>query len=166
MPCSAGRAGLQIGTGRALLGAPIFWVEVLLVYLITFSLRFAERSARWLFFPNDDMVLAERELQVRECVSCFSLVSKSLFIQLASDFRMTTWCWPTASCRCAASDCVCLVQIASCLAPSMLVHPPKLAVGNGEGSAGMKGIGLCEMTSDTASSAKWFAPRGMARQRL
>jgi hypothetical protein len=40
-------------------------VEVLLVYLITFSLRFAERSARWLFFPNDDMVLAEREQQVR-----------------------------------------------------------------------------------------------------
>ena len=36
------------------------------MYLITFSLRFAERSARWLFFPNDDMVLAERELQVRE----------------------------------------------------------------------------------------------------
>lgn len=60
-----GCAALQIGTGRALLGAPIFWVEVLLVYIITFSLRFAERSARWLFFPNDDMVLAERELQAR-----------------------------------------------------------------------------------------------------
>ncbi len=59
------RAGAQIGTGRALLGAPIFWVEVLLVYLVTFSLRFAERSARWLFFPNDDMVLAEREIEVR-----------------------------------------------------------------------------------------------------
>ncbi|KAK9839881.1 hypothetical protein WJX81_008363 [Elliptochloris bilobata] len=54
----------MIGTGRALLGAPIFWVEVLLVYMITFSLRFAERSARWLFFPNDDMVLAEREMEL------------------------------------------------------------------------------------------------------
>ncbi len=59
------RTGAQIGTGRALLGAPIFWAEVLLVYLVTFSLRFAERSARWLFFPNDDMVLAEREIEVR-----------------------------------------------------------------------------------------------------
>ena len=39
------------------------------MYLITFSLRFAERSARWLFFPNDDMVLAERELQVRKRIT-------------------------------------------------------------------------------------------------
>ena len=35
--------------------------ELFIVWLITFSLRYAERSVRWLFFPNDTMILAESE---------------------------------------------------------------------------------------------------------
>ena len=31
------------------------------MYIVTFSLRYMERAVRWLFFPNDDMVLAEVE---------------------------------------------------------------------------------------------------------
>lgn len=36
-------------------------MELILVYIITFSLRYVERAARWLFYPNDDMILAEWE---------------------------------------------------------------------------------------------------------
>jgi hypothetical protein len=36
---------------------PHFWLELLLVYVLTFSLRFLERAARWLFYPNDNMIL-------------------------------------------------------------------------------------------------------------
>lgn len=40
---------------------PMFWMELIIVYIITFSVRYLERSVRWLFFPNDDMILAEVE---------------------------------------------------------------------------------------------------------
>ncbi len=41
------------------MATPAFWIQVLLIYIITFSVRFAERACRWLFHPNDTMVLAE-----------------------------------------------------------------------------------------------------------
>jgi len=44
---------------------PRFWLQIVMVYFITFSLRFCERAARWLFYPNDSMVLAELERLVR-----------------------------------------------------------------------------------------------------
>ena len=55
----------QIGVGQTLMATPRFWLQILLVYIIAFSLRVAERAARWLFFPNDNMVLAEIERAVR-----------------------------------------------------------------------------------------------------
>jgi len=45
--------------GETLMATPAFWIQVLLIYIITFSVRFAERACRWLFHPNDTMVLAE-----------------------------------------------------------------------------------------------------------
>ena len=39
---------------------PNFWLELLLVYCCTFSLRYLERAARWLFYPNDNMILVRR----------------------------------------------------------------------------------------------------------
>ena len=47
------------------MATPRFWLQILLVYIIAFSLRVVERAARWLFFPNDNMVLAEIERVVR-----------------------------------------------------------------------------------------------------
>ena len=56
----------QIGVGQTLMATPRFWLQLLLVYIIAFSLRVVERAARWLFFPNDNMVLAEIERVVRK----------------------------------------------------------------------------------------------------
>ena len=53
---------MQYGVGINLLGAPNFWLEVIVVYITTFSMRFLERSIRWLYFPNDSMILAEAEV--------------------------------------------------------------------------------------------------------
>ena len=36
-------------------------MELIIVYIVTFSVRYLERAVRWLFFPNDDMILAEVE---------------------------------------------------------------------------------------------------------
>ncbi len=55
---AATRAAAQIGVGETLMATPAFWIQVLLIYIITFSVRFAERAWRWLFHPNDTMVLA------------------------------------------------------------------------------------------------------------
>ena len=40
---------------------PNFWMELILIYVVTFSARFLERSVRWLFMPNDSMLLFEIE---------------------------------------------------------------------------------------------------------
>ena len=48
----------QVGMAYKIFSEPHFWLELLLVYVIAFSLRYLERSARWLFYPNDNMILA------------------------------------------------------------------------------------------------------------
>lgn len=55
------RMCLQIGVALRIFSSPAFWMELILVYIVTFSLRYCERALRWLFFPNDDMILAEAE---------------------------------------------------------------------------------------------------------
>lgn len=40
---------------------PNFWMQLILIYIVTFSARFLERAVRWLFFPNDSMLLFEIE---------------------------------------------------------------------------------------------------------
>jgi len=51
----------QAGVGVNLLSAPLFWLQLALIYLLTFSSRLAERGVVWLYRPRDDMVLAEME---------------------------------------------------------------------------------------------------------
>ncbi len=51
----------QIGVAVRIFSTPGFWMELILVYIVTFSVRYLERAVRWLFFPNDDMILAEVE---------------------------------------------------------------------------------------------------------
>ena len=61
--------GVQIGVAVKAFSQPNFWLELILIYLVTFSARFLERSLRWLFAPNDSMLLFEieatREQQAR-----------------------------------------------------------------------------------------------------
>ena len=56
---------VQIGVAIKAFAQPNFWVELILIYIVTFSARFLERSLRWLFAPNDSMLLFEIEA-VRE----------------------------------------------------------------------------------------------------
>lgn len=51
----------QSGVGVNLLSSSLFWMQLLLIYALTFSSRLAERGCVWLFRPRDDMVLAEME---------------------------------------------------------------------------------------------------------
>ena len=53
---------LQIGVAVKAFSQPNFWLELILIYLATFSARFLERSLRWLFAPNDSMLLVEIEV--------------------------------------------------------------------------------------------------------
>jgi hypothetical protein len=52
---------MQIGVALKAFSQPNFWVELILIYIVTFSARFLERSVRWLFAPNDSMLLFEIE---------------------------------------------------------------------------------------------------------
>lgn len=60
-PCDLLALCIQIGVALRIFSSPGFWMELIAVYIITFSLRYMERAVRWLFFPNDDMILAEVE---------------------------------------------------------------------------------------------------------
>ena len=61
---------MQIGVAMKAFSQPNFWLELILIYIVTFSARFLERSVRWLFAPNDSMLLFEieaaREQKARE----------------------------------------------------------------------------------------------------
>ena len=61
---------VQIGVAMKAFSQPNFWMELILIYIVTFSARFLERSVRWLFAPNDSMLLFEieaaREQQARK----------------------------------------------------------------------------------------------------
>ncbi len=52
---------MQIGVAVKAFSQPNFWMELILIYVVTFSARFLERSVRWLFAPNDSMLLFEIE---------------------------------------------------------------------------------------------------------
>jgi Phospholipid-translocating P-type ATPase C-terminal len=39
-----------------------FWISVVTVYAMTFSIRYFERSVKWLFRPDDSMIIAELEM--------------------------------------------------------------------------------------------------------
>jgi hypothetical protein len=51
----------QIGVAIKAFSQPNFWMELILIYIVSFSVRFLERSQRWLFAPNDSMLLFEIE---------------------------------------------------------------------------------------------------------
>ncbi|KAK9806980.1 hypothetical protein WJX72_009386 [[Myrmecia] bisecta] len=50
------------GANMRILASGIFWLELVVVYITTFGSRYLERSIKWLWFPNDSMILAEREV--------------------------------------------------------------------------------------------------------
>lgn len=56
----------QYGIGIYLLGNASFWFSILLVYIITASLRIAEKAIHQLWRPNDVEILAEHEKMERK----------------------------------------------------------------------------------------------------
>ena len=57
---------MQIGVAMKAFSQPNFWMQLILIYIVTFSARFLERAVRWLFFPNDSMLLFEIEDERRK----------------------------------------------------------------------------------------------------
>jgi len=51
----------QYGVAEDLFSTPIFWFIILSVYALTFGFRYFNRSVKWLFAPDDNMILAEHE---------------------------------------------------------------------------------------------------------
>jgi len=43
------------------------WLQVLLVYAISIGARIAEKGMKTTFFPDDVMILSEKELSNRRC---------------------------------------------------------------------------------------------------
>lgn len=54
------------GVAANVMRTPFFWVSIVTVYAITFTIRYFERSAKWLFRPDDSMAIAELE-QIEDC---------------------------------------------------------------------------------------------------
>lgn len=42
------------------LASATFWFVILVCYIITFGMRFAERTADWAFKPQDSFILSEK----------------------------------------------------------------------------------------------------------
>ena len=59
----------QVGMAYKIFSEPFCWFDLILVYLLTFSIRYAERSARWLFWPNDNMILVRLTPSELVCVA-------------------------------------------------------------------------------------------------
>jgi len=56
----------QYGVAEDLFSTPIFWFIILSVYSLTFGFRYFNRSVKWLFLPDDNMILAEHESKYGE----------------------------------------------------------------------------------------------------
>ena len=63
------------GVGVNIMRTPYFWISLLTVYAMTFSIRYFERSAKWLFRPDDNMIRAELEVLNRAHPGSFDLTS-------------------------------------------------------------------------------------------
>lgn len=50
----------NIGVSDEVLASPTFWLVILVCYVITFGMRFAERTAGWAFRPLDSHILSEK----------------------------------------------------------------------------------------------------------
>ena len=50
----------NIGVSDEVLASATFWFVILVCYVITFGMRFAERTANWAFRPLDSHILSEK----------------------------------------------------------------------------------------------------------
>lgn len=50
----------NIGVSDEVLSSATFWFVTLVCYIITFGMRFAERTADWAFKPQDSFILSEK----------------------------------------------------------------------------------------------------------
>jgi hypothetical protein len=47
------------GIAVNVMATPFFWIALITVYSMTFTVRYLERSLKWLFRPDDNMMVAE-----------------------------------------------------------------------------------------------------------
>eukprot|EP01025_Chloroclados_australasicus_P031044 TRINITY_DN3132_c0_g4_i1.p1 TRINITY_DN3132_c0_g4~~TRINITY_DN3132_c0_g4_i1.p1 ORF type:complete len:1356 (-),score=176.40 TRINITY_DN3132_c0_g4_i1:580-4509(-) len=60
----------QVGVGLLLFSSTYYWFTIIVVYAIAFGWRFFERTVKWLFFPDDNVILAEKEKSLNGKVEC------------------------------------------------------------------------------------------------
>ena len=52
----------HFGVGSNIMRTAYFWICLITVYSMTFSIRYFERSTKWLFRPDENMIRAELEV--------------------------------------------------------------------------------------------------------
>lgn len=67
----------HFGIGVNIMHTPFFWIALLTVYSITFSIRYFERSMKWLFRPDDNMIRAELEVLNQKDPDLFNLYEQN-----------------------------------------------------------------------------------------
>ena len=50
----------NIGVSTEVMSSPTFWLSILVCYIITFGMRFVERTYVWAFKPHDTFILSEK----------------------------------------------------------------------------------------------------------
>lgn len=51
----------QFGTAENLFQSASFWLTIIAVYAVTFGYRYLNRVFKWLYFPDDNMIISEFE---------------------------------------------------------------------------------------------------------
>lgn len=66
------------GIGLNIMRTPFFWIALLTVYSMTFSIRYFERSMKWLFRPDDNMIRAELEVLLQKDPDSFNAYEQNI----------------------------------------------------------------------------------------
>lgn len=103
------------GVGVNIMRMPFFWISLVTVYSITFSVRYFERSTKWLFRPDDNMIR-------RAPPSCSSSVACGLSVssRAPSVFRLL----PCAFWACSRSCAPCAGAARALAPPDKLLRAP------------------------------------------
>lgn len=51
----------NVGVAEEVMSSPVFWFVIIICYSLTFGSRLTEKTIQWVFYPHDDMILAEKE---------------------------------------------------------------------------------------------------------
>jgi hypothetical protein len=65
------------GIGANIVRTPFFWISLFTVYSMAFSIRYLDRSVKWLFRPDDNMIRAELEVLNKRDPDRFSVYEQN-----------------------------------------------------------------------------------------